>query len=99
MARDGISSYFKFDKIAELPGAAAPGPHHFARIMDRGVLFRFQIEKIAELPGASAPGTHHFVKILDRGLKARTPNLNKSLRFQGLPFLDPISLLGYWICS
>ena len=65
MARDGISSYFKFDKIAELPGAES----------------------------------HHFVKILDRGLKARTPNLNKSLRFQGLPFLDPISLLGYWICS
>ena len=35
MAREGISSDSKFEKIAELPGATAPGPHHFAGIMDR----------------------------------------------------------------
>ena len=37
MATEGISSDSKFDKIAELPGAATPGPHHFARIMYRGM--------------------------------------------------------------
>ena len=37
MATEGISSDSKFDKIAELPGAAAPGPHHFVRILDRGL--------------------------------------------------------------
>ena len=34
MAREGIFSDSKFDKIAELPGAAALEPHHFARILD-----------------------------------------------------------------
>ena len=33
MAREGIFSDSKFLKFAELPGAAAPGPHDFARIL------------------------------------------------------------------
>ena len=37
MAIEGISSDSIFEKIAELPWAAAPGPHHFARILDRGM--------------------------------------------------------------
>ena len=37
MAREGIFSDSKFLEIAELTGAAAPGPHHFARILDRGL--------------------------------------------------------------
>ena len=32
-----IFSDSRFEKIAELPGAAAPGPHHFAWILDRGL--------------------------------------------------------------
>ena len=38
MDSKGISSDSKFgeNKIAELPGVAAPGPHHFARVLDRG---------------------------------------------------------------
>ena len=35
MAREGISSDFKFEKIAELPWATDPGLHHFAGILDR----------------------------------------------------------------
>ena len=35
MAREGISSDSKFEKMAELPGATDPGPHHFAGILDR----------------------------------------------------------------
>ena len=66
-------------------------------------------EKIAELPGAAAPESHHLAKILlDKGMKAdrclewllkaspQTPYLKKLLSFQGLPPLDPITLLGYW---
>ena len=37
MTIKGISSDSIFEKNAELPGAAAPGPHHFARILDRGM--------------------------------------------------------------
>ena len=37
MAREGISSDTKFEKVAELPGAAAPGPHHIARVLDRAM--------------------------------------------------------------
>ena len=37
MAREGISSDSKFDKIAELPGAAPLEPHYFARILYRGM--------------------------------------------------------------
>ena len=37
MAREGIFSDSKFLEIAELPWAAAPGPYHFARILDRGM--------------------------------------------------------------
>ena len=36
MAIKGISSDSIFEKIAELPGAAAPGPHHLSRILDGG---------------------------------------------------------------
>ena len=32
-----IFSDSKFEKIAELPGAAAPVPHHSAWILDRGL--------------------------------------------------------------
>ena len=35
MAIKGISPDSMFVKIAELPGAAAPGPHHIARVLDR----------------------------------------------------------------
>ena len=68
-----------------------------------GIFPDAKLEKIAELPGATAPGPHHFVGILDRVLKAdrylrwlekaypQTPNLKKSLSFQGLPPLDPIT--------
>ena len=37
MAREGIFSDSKFVKIADLPGAAAPGPGHFARILVGGM--------------------------------------------------------------
>ena len=37
MAIKGISSDSIFEQIAELPAAATPGPHHFARILDRGM--------------------------------------------------------------
>ena len=35
MAREGIFPDAKLEKIAELPGATAPGPNHFAGILDR----------------------------------------------------------------
>ena len=37
MDREGISSDYGCEIIAELPGAATPGPHHFARILDTGI--------------------------------------------------------------
>ena len=49
MATEGISSYPNFKQVTELPGAFAPGsyhfsrlsfqglPHHFARILNRGM--------------------------------------------------------------
>ena len=70
-----------------------------------GIFLDAKLEKIAEVPGASAPGPHHFAGILDRALKAdrylqslekaspQTPNLKKSLSFQGLLSLDPITSL------
>ena len=73
-----------------------------------GIFPDAKLEKIAGLPGATAPGPHYFAGILDSVLKAdrylqwlnkaspKTPNLKKSLSFQGL---DPITLLGYWIGS
>ena len=35
MAREGIFPDVKLEKIAELPGATAPRPHHFAKILER----------------------------------------------------------------
>ena len=35
MAREGIFPNVKLEKIAELPGATAPRPHHFAEILER----------------------------------------------------------------
>ena len=35
MAREGIFPDAKLEKIAELPGATVPAPHHFAGILDR----------------------------------------------------------------
>ena len=35
MARKGIFPDAKLEKIAELPGAVAPGPNHYAGILDR----------------------------------------------------------------
>ena len=55
------------------------------------------------------PPLDHFTGVLDRGTKAdrclewiekvylQTTDVKKSLSFQGLPPLDPITLLGYWI--
>ena len=73
-------------------------------------LLRHKFEKLAVLPGAAAPGPHHLAKILlDKGMKADrclewllkasppTPYLKKLLSFHGLPPLDHITLLGYWI--
>ena len=38
MDREGISSDSGSEKMVELPGAATPGPHHFAKILlDRGM--------------------------------------------------------------
>ena len=37
MDREGISSDYGCEKIAELPGAATPGPHHLVRILDTGI--------------------------------------------------------------
>ena len=40
VSRDWDYSIFldsEVEKIAELPGAAAPGPHHCARILNRGM--------------------------------------------------------------
>ena len=37
MDREGISQTPDLKKITELPGAATPGPHHFARILDTGI--------------------------------------------------------------
>ena len=37
MDREGISSDYGCEKIAELPEAATTGPHHFARILDTGI--------------------------------------------------------------
>ena len=34
---NALSSPYLMTKIAELPGAATPGPHHFARILDTGI--------------------------------------------------------------
>ena len=37
MVREDIFSDPKFEKITELPGATAPGPHQLAKILDRGI--------------------------------------------------------------
>ena len=78
MGREGIYSDSKFEKIAELPGAPAPGPHHIARVLERGK----KADRCLEWLEKASP---------------LTQNLKKSLSFQGLPPLDPITLLGYWI--
>ena len=78
MTREGISSDSKFEKkIAELPGAAAPGCHHIARVLERGKKADRCLEwlekaspqtpnlkKIAGLPGAAALEPHHILMIL-----------------------------------
>ena len=69
-------------EAAKLPGATAPGPHHLARILDRGTTAdrclqwlekaSYQtpnLKKNAKLTGAPAPGPQHFARILNRGLK------------------------------
>ena len=74
MAREGIFSDSKFLEIDELPRAAAPGLHHFARILDRGmkadkclewlrqvISSDSKFEKIAGLRGAATPGHHHLL--------------------------------------
>ena len=75
MDRDGIAIDSRFDKIAELPGAATPGPHHLATILlDKGmkadrclewlrqaISSDSKFEKIAELRGAATPGHHHLL--------------------------------------
>ena len=66
MARDGISSDSKFYEIAELPGAAAPGPYHFARILVGGMraevsrMARQGISSESKFEKIAAPGPHHF---------------------------------------
>ena len=47
MAREGILSDSKFEKKnAKLTGAPAPGPQHFARILNRGLKgFSLEIER------------------------------------------------------
>ena len=35
MAREGIFLDAKLEKIADLPEATAPRPHHFAKILER----------------------------------------------------------------
>ena len=64
-----LSSRLKIWKIAELPVAVASGPHHFAKILDKGMNADRSLEllenalssdsifdeKIAELPGAATP--------------------------------------------
>ena len=47
MAREGILSDSKFEKkTAKLTGAPAPGPQHFARILNRGLKgFSLEIER------------------------------------------------------
>ena len=37
MAREGLFPDVKLEKIAKLPGAAAPRPHHFAKILERNL--------------------------------------------------------------
>ena len=70
-----------------------------------GIFLDAKLEKIAGLPGATAPGPHYFAGILDSVLKAgrylqwlekaspKTPNLKKSLSFQGLPPHGPHHIL------
>ena len=83
MDREGISSDYGCEKIAELPGAATPGPHHFPGLLDRGTKADRCLEwiekaypqtpdlkKLTELPGAAYPGSLHFATILDKGIKA-----------------------------
>ena len=82
MAREDIFSDPKFEKITELPGATAPGPHQLARILDRGIKADRclqwlekassqtpNLKKIVELPGSTGPVPHYLTWILDRGLK------------------------------
>ncbi len=83
MATEGISSDSKFEKVAELPGTAAPCPYHIARVLYRCMKADRCLEwlekaspqtpnlkRIAELPGFTASGPHHVARILDRGMKA-----------------------------
>ena len=66
MAREGIFSDSKFVKIADLPGAATPGPGHFARILVGGMkaevsrMARQGISSESKFEKIAAPGPHHF---------------------------------------
>ena len=76
----------QIEKIAELSGIAALGPHHFAGILARSMnADQWKVSrklektspqtpylKIAELQGAAAPWPYHFAMILIRGVKADT---------------------------
>ena len=75
MAREGIFPDAKLEKIAELPGATAPGPHHFAGILDRVS----KADRYLQWLEKASPQTQNLKKIA--GIPGvATPSLNDNLQ-------------------